>query len=241
MSGANRIAGKGRLTPAKTARLTFDGRQLNALEGDSVASALLANGIHLAGRSFKYHRARGILTAGPEEPNALFDISRDAGRTTPNVRGPMQEVFDGIAVKSQNRWPSLAFDVGAVNNLFAPFFAAGFYYKTFMWPKAAWKAIYEPFIRNAAGLGVSPKEPDPDHYANRFAHCDVLVAGGGAAGIAAALAAAETGASVILADERAELGGSLYFDTGVAIDGQEGFAWAQAMAAKLAPSQLGTR
>ncbi|RYH00186.1 MAG: sarcosine oxidase subunit alpha, partial [Alphaproteobacteria bacterium] len=166
MSGANRIAGKGRLTPAKTARMTFDGTQLNALEGDSVASALLANGIHLAGRSFKYHRARGILTAGPEEPNALFDISRDAGRSTPNVRGPMQEVYDGITVKSQNRWPSLAFDVGAVNNLFSPFFAAGFYYKTFMWPKAAWKAIYEPFIRSAAGLGVAPKEADPDHYAN---------------------------------------------------------------------------
>jgi sarcosine oxidase subunit alpha len=234
MSGANRIAGKGRLTPAKTARINFDGRQLNALEGDSVASALLANGIHLAGRSFKYHRARGILTAGPEEPNALFDISRDAGRATPNVRGPMQEVYDGITVKSQNRWPSLAFDIGAVNNWFSPFFAAGFYYKTFMWPKAAWKAIYEPFIRSAAGLGVAPKEADPDHYASRFGHCDVLVAGGGAAGIAAALAAAETGASVILADERATLGGSLHFDSGIQIDGQDGYAWAQAMTAKLA-------
>jgi sarcosine oxidase subunit alpha len=234
MSGANRIAGKGRLTPAKTARMTFDGTQLNALEGDSVASALLANGIHLAARSFKYHRARGILTAGPEEPNALFDISRDAGRSTPNVRGPMQEVYDGIKVQSQNRWPSLAFDVGAINNLFSPFFAAGFYYKTFMWPKAAWKAIYEPRIRAAAGLGVAPKEADPDHYASRFGHCDVLIAGGGAAGIAAALAAAETGASVILADERPALGGSLHFDSGVQIDGQDGFAWAQAMTAKLA-------
>jgi sarcosine oxidase subunit alpha len=234
MSGANRIAGKGRLTPAKTARFTYDGRLLGALEGDTVASALLANGIHLAGRSFKYHRARGILTAGPEEPNALFDISRDAGRSTPNVRGTMQEVFDGMTVASQNRWPSLAFDVGAVNNWFAPFFAAGFYYKTFMWPKAAWEKLYEPRIREAAGLGVAPKEADPDHYANRFAHCDVLVAGGGAAGIAAALAAAETGASVIIADERAELGGALHFDTGVMIDGQDGFAWAQAMTARLA-------
>jgi sarcosine oxidase subunit alpha len=234
MSGANRIAGKGRLTPAKTARFSYDGRVLTALEGDTVASALLANGIHLAGRSFKYHRARGILSSGPEEPNALFDIARDAGRATPNVRGTMQEVFDGMQVKSQNRWPSLAFDVGAVNSLFSPFFAAGFYYKTFMWPKAAWKKIYEPRIREAAGLGVAPKEADPDHYANRFAHCDVLVAGGGAAGIAAALAAAETGASVIIADERPELGGSLYFDTGVTIDGQEGFAWAQKMTAKLA-------
>jgi sarcosine oxidase, subunit alpha len=234
MSGANRISGKGRLTPAKTARINFDGRQLSALEGDSVASALLANGIHLAGRSFKYHRPRGILTAGPEEPSALFDVSRDAGRTTPNARAPMQEVYDGITVKSLNRWPSLAFDIGGINNLLAPFFAAGFYYKTFMWPKAAWKALYEPFIRQAAGLGVAPKEADPDHYANRFAHCDVLVAGGGAAGIAAALAAAETGASVILADERPALGGSLHFDTGVTIDGQDGFGWAQSMTAKLA-------
>ena len=115
MSGANRIAGRGRLTPAKTARFTYDGRTLTALEGDTVASALLANGIHLAGRSFKYHRARGILTAGPEEPNALIDISRDASRTVPNVRATMQDVFDGMTVKSQNRWPSLAFDIGAVN------------------------------------------------------------------------------------------------------------------------------
>jgi sarcosine oxidase subunit alpha len=234
MSGANRIAGKGRLTPARIARFSYDGRVLTALEGDTVASALLANGIHLAGRSFKYHRARGILTAGPEEPNALFDISRDAGRSTPNVRGTMQEVFDGMTVQSQNRWPSLAFDVSAINNTFAPFFAAGFYYKTFMWPKAAWKKLYEPRIREAAGLGVAPKEADPDHYANRFAHCDVLVAGGGAAGIAAALAAAEAGASVIIADERAEFGGALHFDTGVTIDGQDGYAWAEKMTARLA-------
>lgn len=234
MSGANRIAGKGRLTPAKTARFTYDGRVLGALEGDTVASALLANGIHLAGRSFKYHRPRGILTAGPEEPNALFDISRDAARAQPNVRATVQEVFDGMKVKSQNRWPSLAFDVGAVNNLLSPFFAAGFYYKTFMWPKSAWKNVYEPQIRKAAGLGEAPKEGDPDHYAGRYAHCDVLVAGGGIAGIAAALAAAEAGASVILADERPTLGGALHFDAGVTIDGQDGYAWAQAMGAKLA-------
>jgi sarcosine oxidase subunit alpha len=234
MSGANRIAGKGRLTPAKTARFSFDGRLLTGLEGDTVASALLANGIHLAGRSFKYHRPRGILSAGPEEPNALFDISRDAGRAQPNVRATMQEVYDGLIVKSQNRWPSLSFDIGAVNSLFSSFFAAGFYYKTFMWPKAAWKHIYEPQIRKAAGLGVAPKEADPDHYANRFAHCDVLVAGGGAAGIAAALAAAETGADVIIADERPTFGGALAFDSGIVIDGINGYDWAQKMQAKLA-------
>ena len=233
MSGANRIAGQGRLTPAKTARFTFDGKTFDALEGDTVASALLANGVHLVGRSFKYHRPRGILSAGPEEPNALIDVSRDAARRQPNVRAPVQEVFDGMKVESQNRWPSLAFDIGGVNNLMSPFFAAGFYYKTFMWPKAAWEKVYEPFIRKAAGLGVSPTEEDPDHYANRYAHCDVLVAGAGVAGLSAALAAAEAGARVILVDEQPEVGGALHYDTSVTIDGRNGYEWAQATAAKL--------
>ncbi len=233
MSGANRIAGQGRLTPARTARFTFDGKTYQALEGDTVASALLANGVHLVGRSFKYHRPRGILSAGPEEPNALIDVSRDAARRQPNVRAPVQEVFDGMKVESQNRWPSLSFDIGGVNNLLSPFFAAGFYYKTFMWPKAAWEKVYEPFIRKAAGLGVAPTEEDPDHYASRYAYCDVLVAGGGVAGLSAALAAAETGARVILCDEQPEVGGALHYDTSVTIDGQNGYAWAQATATKL--------
>ncbi|WP_411033486.1 sarcosine oxidase subunit alpha [Shinella sp. BYT-45] len=233
MSGANRIAGQGRLTPARTARFTFDGKTYEALEGDTVASALIANGVHLVGRSFKYHRPRGILSAGAEEPNALVDVARDAARRQPNVRATVQEVFDGMKVSSQNRWPSLAFDVGGVNNLLSPFFAAGFYYKTFMWPKAAWEKLYEPFIRRAAGLGVTPTEEDPDHYANRYAHCDVLVAGAGIAGLSAALAAAEAGARVILVDEQPEAGGALHFDTSVRIDGQNGYDWAQATAAKL--------
>ncbi|GLR51430.1 sarcosine oxidase subunit alpha [Shinella yambaruensis] len=233
MSGANRIAGQGRLTPARTARFTFDGKTFDALEGDTVASALLANGVHLVGRSFKYHRPRGILSAGPEEPNALVDVSRDAARRQPNVRAPVQEVFDGMKVESQNRWPSLAFDVGGVNNLLSPFFAAGFYYKTFMWPKAAWEKVYEPFIRRAAGLGVAPTEEDPDHYANRYAYCDVLIAGAGVAGLSAALAAAEAGARVILCDEQPEVGGALHYDTSVKIDGQNGYDWAQATAARL--------
>ncbi|WP_242218111.1 sarcosine oxidase subunit alpha [Shinella zoogloeoides] len=233
MSGANRIAGQGRLTPAKTARFTFDGKTFDALEGDTVASALLANGVHLVGRSFKYHRPRGILSAGPEEPNALIDVSRDAARRQPNVRAPVQEVFDGMKVSSQNRWPSLAFDIGGVNNLMSPFFAAGFYYKTFMWPKAAWEKLYEPFIRKAAGLGVAPTEEDPDHYANRYAYCDVLVAGAGVAGLSAALAAAEAGARVIIVDEQPEVGGALHYDMSVKIDGQNGYEWAQAAAAKL--------
>ncbi len=228
-----RIAGKGRLTPAKTARFTFDGKSYTALEGDTIASALLANGVHLAGRSFKYHRPRGIVSAGPEEPNALMQVSRDTARNQPNVRATVQEVFDGMKVMSQNRWPSLAVDFGAVNNLLSPFFAAGFYYKTFMWPKAAWAHFYEPQIRAAAGLGHAPKEADPDHYSNRFAHCDVLVVGGGVAGLAAALAAAEAGATVIICDEQAQMGGSLHFDNSVTIEGKQGFAWAQATIARL--------
>ncbi|MEZ5803359.1 MAG: sarcosine oxidase subunit alpha [Rhizobiaceae bacterium] len=234
MAGNHRIAGAGRLTPARTARFTFDGQSYTGLAGDTLASALLANGVHLVGRSFKYHRPRGILSAGAEEPNALVTVERDAARKTPNVRATVQELYDGLKSVSQNRWPSLAFDVGAVNDLASPFFSAGFYYKTFMWPKQAWKNIYEPNIRAAAGLGVAPDQPDPDHYAGRFAHCEVLVIGGGAAGLAAALAAAESGVRVVIADEQAELGGALRFEKGAAIDGKDGWSWAQEAAAKLA-------
>ncbi|PWJ81024.1 heterotetrameric sarcosine oxidase alpha subunit [Pseudaminobacter salicylatoxidans] len=234
MAATHRIAGQGRLTPAKTLRFTFDGQQMSGIAGDTLASALLANGIHLVGRSFKYHRPRGILSAGAEEPNALVGIERDATRKTPNVRATVQELYDGLNATSQNRWPSLSFDVGAVNNLLSPMFSAGFYYKTFMWPKTAWKNVYEPKIRAAAGLGVAPDQPDSDHYSARYAHCDVLVLGGGAAGIAAALAAAETGACVILADEQAEFGGALRFETGATVDGTDGWSWAQASVAKLA-------
>ncbi|AXV16205.1 sarcosine oxidase subunit alpha [Neorhizobium sp. SOG26] len=231
--GAFRIKGAGRLTPARTARFTFDGKTYTAMEGDTVASALLAHGVHLTGRSFKYHRPRGILTAGPEEPNALLDVARDAARRQPNVRATVQEAFDGAKISSQNRWPSLRFDIGAFNDLLSPFFAAGFYYKTFMWPKAAWHKLYEPFIRRAAGLGQAPREEDPDHYGNRFAHCDVLIAGAGVAGLTAALSAAATGASVILVDEQPEVGGALHADNATIIDGQNGYDWAQATAAKL--------
>ncbi|RUX46073.1 sarcosine oxidase subunit alpha, partial [Mesorhizobium sp. M7A.F.Ca.CA.002.09.1.1] len=157
MSGASyRISGAGRFSQAKTARFSFDGQSYAGIEGDTLASALLANGVHLVGRSFKYHRPRGILSAGAEEPNALVEIRRDAARKTPNVRATVQELYDGLEAQSQNRWPSLSFDVGAVNDIASPMFSAGFYYKTFMWPKAAWKSLYEPKIRAAAGLGVSP-------------------------------------------------------------------------------------
>ncbi|MFC5842572.1 sarcosine oxidase subunit alpha [Aminobacter ciceronei] len=234
MAGSYRISGQGRLTPAKTARFTFDGKSMTGLAGDTVASALLANGVHLVGRSFKYHRPRGILSAGAEEPNALVTVSRDAARKTPNVRATVQELYDGLTVASQNRWPSLSFDVGAVNDIASPMFSAGFYYKTFMWPKAAWHKFYEPNIRAAAGLGVAPDQPDPDHYSALYAHCEVLVLGGGAAGLAAALAAAETGVRVIICDEQAEFGGALRYEKGAVIDGQDGWSWAQDVVAKLA-------
>lgn len=232
-SGSNRIAGAGRLTPAKTVRFTFDGQNLTGLEGDTLASALLANGIHLVGRSFKYHRPRGILSAGSEEPNALVDIERDKSRKQPNVRATVQEIYDGLKAKSQNRWPSLTFDIGAINDLFSPMLPAGFYYKTFMWPKFAWKTIYEPKIRAAAGLGVVPGEPDTDRYSNRFAHCDVLVIGAGAAGLAAALSAASTGLQVIVCDEQPDVGGALRYENDVQIDGISGYEWAVAAYAKL--------
>ncbi|MGL4490568.1 MAG: 2Fe-2S iron-sulfur cluster-binding protein, partial [Rhizobiaceae bacterium] len=233
MAGANRIAGKGKLTPAKTIRFSFDGQTYTGLEGDTLASALLANGVHLVGRSFKYHRPRGFLGAGSEEPNGIMDISRDSTRRQPNVRATCQELYDGLIAKSQNRWPSLELDVGAVNNLGSPLFAAGFYYKTFMWPKAAWKHLYEPFIRKAAGLGHAPTEADPDHYANRFAHCDVLVVGGGLAGLLAAKAAAESGADVIIADEQASLGGALKYGADVVVDGKSGTDFADEIIAAL--------
>lgn len=232
-SGSNRIAGIGRLIPAKTVRFTFDGQNLTGLEGDTLASALLANGIHLVGRSFKYHRPRGILSAGSEEPNALVDIERDKSRKQPNVRATVQEIYDGLKAKSQNRWPSLTFDIGAINDVFSPMLPAGFYYKTFMWPKFAWKTIYEPKIRAAAGLGVVPGEPDTDRYSNRFAHCDVLVIGAGAAGLAVALSAASTGLQVILCDEQPEVGGALRYENDVQIDGVSGYEWAVAAYAKL--------
>jgi sarcosine oxidase, subunit alpha len=234
MAGAYRIAGKGRLTPAKTMRFSFDGEKLTGLEGDTLASALLANGIHLSGRSFKYHRPRGIYSAGPEEPNALMEIARDSVRRQPNVRATVQELYDGLNSKSQNRWPSLTVDVGAVNNLASPLFAAGFYYKTFMWPKFAWKKVYEPNIRMAAGLGHAPAEADPESYANRFAHCDVLVIGGGLAGLAAALSAAESGAETILVEQNSITGGALLYENAITINGMSGYDWAQQTAAKLA-------
>ncbi|MGG5812491.1 2Fe-2S iron-sulfur cluster-binding protein, partial [Falsiroseomonas sp. CW058] len=195
-----RLSSGGHVDRATPLRFTFDGRSLAGLAGDTLASALLANGIHLVGRSFKYHRPRGIFSAGVEEPNALVEL-RSGARREPNTRATAAELYDGLAAASQNRVGSLAFDAMSVNGLVAPFIGAGFYYKTFMWPPAFWEKVYEPMVRRAAGLGRAAREPDPDRYEAASAHCDVLVVGSGAAGLAAALAAGATGARVILAEQ----------------------------------------
>ncbi|CAN7638384.1 sarcosine oxidase subunit alpha [Rhizobium sp. LjRoot258] len=191
---------------------SFDGKRLLGFEGDSLASALLANGRQLIGRSFKYHRPRGILTAGAAEPNALMTIGQ-GGRTEANTRAIMQELYQGLEAKSQSRWPSLEFDIGALNSLLSPFLGAGFYYKTFMWPAPLWEKLYEPFIRKAAGLGKASYEADPDTYEKCWAHCDLLVIGSGPTGLAAALTAGRAGARVILVDEHSVAGGSLLCET----------------------------
>jgi methylglutamate dehydrogenase subunit C len=209
----------------------FDGKQYSGFPGDTLASALLAAGTKVVGRSFKYHRPRGILTAGSEEPNALVEM-RSGARREPNTRATVAELYDGLEAASQNRWPSLAFDLGAVNSVFSSLFVAGFYYKTFMWPAAFWEKVYEPIIRRAAGLGSASMEADPDSYEKAHAFCDVLVIGGGPAGLAAARSAGRAGARVILADEDFLIGGRLNGDRRE-IDGLSAIAWARQAEAEL--------
>ncbi len=220
-----RLANGGRIDRTRPVRFSFNGRTIDGYAGDTIASALLANGVHLVGRSFKYHRPRGVLSHGSDEPNALLDVDRGDGRRDPNNRATVVEAADGIDARSQNHWPSLDWDFGAVNDLLAPVFVAGFYYKTFKWPRSFWHRLYEPAIRAVAGLGVAPAENDPDRYVHRHAHCDVLVVGGGPAGMAVALAASDGGARVILADEQAELGGTLLHDRTSRIDGALAQDW----------------
>ena len=208
-----RIDGKGLIDRTVPVRFRFDGREMTGYRGDTLASALMANDVKLVGRSFKYHRPRGVLTAGPEEPNALVEIVEDR-QQTPNVRATVQELFDGLVARSQNAWPSLKYDLLAVNDLAAPFLSAGFYYKTFMWPRAFWEKLYEPAIRRAAGLGSLSGRHDEAPYEKAWAHCDLLVIGAGPTGLMAALAAARAGADVILADEDARMGGQLLSDSG---------------------------
>jgi len=222
---AFRKSGRGSVDGTKVINFSFDGKLYQGLQGDTLASALLANGVHLMGRSFKYHRPRGVIGAGSEEPNAIVAFDRGEGRVTPNVRATSLELFEGLKAVSQNRSPNLKFDIGAFNNVFSRFFPAGFYNKTFLWPKSFWDKIYEPFIRNMAGLGPAPTVDDPDNYASSYGHCETLIIGAGPAGLAAALAASKKEGRVILVDERAALGGSLHCAPAVKIDGMEAKAW----------------
>ena len=228
----NRLDGEGALRRDRNLAFTFDGKRYGGHPGDTLASALLAAGVRTVARSFKYHRPRGILTAGSEEPNALVEL-RSGARREPNTRATVIELFDGLEARSQNRWPSLGFDLGGINSLLSPLLVAGFYYKTFMWPAAFWEKVYEPLIRRAAGLGRASLEPDPDTYEKAHAFCDLLVIGGGPAGLAAALAAGRAGARVILCDEDFLAGGRLNADRRE-IEGQDGARWARQVTDELA-------
>jgi sarcosine oxidase subunit alpha len=229
VSNSFRTASGGRIDRTRPLFFSLDGRVMTGFAGDTLASALIANGVHLVARSFKYHRPRGILSAGSEEPNALVHIDRGGGRSTPNLRATQVELFEGLCARSQNRWPLLSFDLGATADLFAPLFPAGFYYKTLMGPRllgvSTWARLFEPMIRRSAGMGRAPIAPDPDRYANRFAHCDVRVVGAGPAGLAAALAAAETGACVLICDEQAEFGGSLLGEAATRVEDKNADEW----------------
>jgi methylglutamate dehydrogenase subunit C len=231
MSG-RRLHEGGLIDRKRPLRFQFDGKGYGGFTGDTLASALLASGVTLVGRSFKYHRPRGILTAGSEEPNALVEL-RAGTRREANTRATVAELFDGLEARSQNRWPSLSFDVGAINLLLSPILVAGFYYKTFMWPAGLWEKLYEPAIRRAAGLGRATWDCDPDTYEKAHAFCDVLIVGGGPAGLSAALSAGRSGARVVLCDENFAFGGRLLGDRRE-INGSSGSAWAQRVEAELA-------
>lgn len=214
MSGF-RLDQGGRIDRSQPVSFSFDGVTYQGYAGDTLASALLANGVMLLGRSFKYHRPRGVLGAGSEEPNALVSVTRGPGRFTPNLRATSVELHEGLSATSQNRWPSLKTDFGAINDRLGMFLPAGFYNKTFMWPRSFWDRLYEPAIRRMAGLGGAPVEIDPDHYGATYAHCDLLIVGAGPAGIDAALEASGTSKRVILIDEQDEPGGGALSDPGL--------------------------
>ncbi len=221
---STRLAAGGRfLDRSRMLEFSFNGRRLRGFQGDTLASALLANGQVLMGRSFKYHRPRGVVASGAEEPNALVNLGEGA-RLEPNQRATTQELYQGLTATSQNHWPSLEFDVGVMNNYASRFLPAGFYYKTFMAPRPAWKHVFEPFIRQSAGLGKAPKERDPDRYEHFHIHVDVLVIGGGIAGLAAARAAGAAGARVLLIEQCAHWGGRAPVDGG-SIDGKDPEEW----------------
>ncbi len=230
MSQSNRIDG-GLIDRSKTLSFKFNGKAMQGHAGDTLASALLANGQRLVARSFKYHRPRGIFTSGSYEPNAMVEL-RTGAHQEPNTRATVVELFDGLTAKSQNHRGSLENDLMAVTDLLSPFLSAGFYYKTFMWPKAFWEKLYEPMIRKSAGLGSLSMQEDPDTYDKGFLHCDLLVIGAGPAGLSAALAAGRSGAQVILADEDFAAGGRLNAET-MEVDGMASSEWAVSALAEL--------
>jgi sarcosine oxidase subunit alpha len=232
MAASQRLATGGLIDRRRTIDFTFDSRRYQGHPGDSLASALIANGVKLTGRSFKYHRPRGTLSAGSEEPNALVEL-RQGARREPNTRATMIEIHEGLVANSQNCWPSLRFDLGALTGLVSPIIAAGFYYKTFMWPASFWEKVYEPLIRRAAGLGRGADAADPDYYEKATTFCDVLVIGSGPAGLMAALASGRTGARVILAEEDFHLGGRAIAER-IAVDGEPAAKWVAAVEAELA-------
>ena len=231
MSQSHRLPEGGRVDRGAPIEFTFNNETYQGYRGDTLASALLANGVHLVARSFKYHRPRGIVAAGSEEPNALIQLDEGA-RTAPNLLATQTELYDGLVAKSVNCWPSVDFDLRAATGLISRFLPPGFYYKTFMWPRKLWP-LYEHQLRKAGGYGVSPEEPDPDRYDKHNAHCDVLVVGGGPAGLAAALEAGRSGARVILADEQNEFGGSLLGTTDT-IDDAPAMKWVTSALQELA-------
>ena len=226
-----RLDNIGLINRDKKISFKFNGVTYFGYEGDTLASALLANGVHLIGRSFKYHRPRGFFGAGVDEPYAIVQLYRN-NETEPNVKATEQELFEGLEATSVNCWPSVNFDIGAINNFLKIFLPAGFYYKTFMWPKSFWYKVYEPFIRKAAGLGVASIEHDKERYEHKYEYCDLLIAGSGPSGLASAYAAAKNGARVILAEDKPRFGGTL-LTSEVNIGNQTGKEWAENIISEL--------
>ena len=231
MSQEFRLEKNGLINRNNKISFSFNGKKYYGYEGDTLSSALIANGVHLVGRSFKYHRPRGFFGAGVDEPYAIVQMIRD-GATDPNVRATEQELFEGLEAKSVNCWPSVNFDIGAINNFLNIFFPAGFYYKTFMWPKSFWYHIYEPFIRKAAGFGSASIKHDTERYEHKYEYCDLLIAGSGPSGLASAYAAAKNGAKVILAEDKPRFGGTL-LTSEVNIGNQTGKEWSENIIAEL--------
>lgn len=229
-SQLRRMIEGGYIDRSRPLTFSFDGRTYSGYQGDTLASGLLANNVSLVGRSFKLHRPRGIFSAGAEEPNALVQVGVGAN-TSPNLRATQVELFDGLEAFSINAWPSLDIDFWSINDFFAPLLPAGFYYKTFMWPKSLWHT-YERIIRGAAGLGRAPEKPDPDTYDHMHLHCDVLVVGAGPCGLSAGLQAAKSGARVVIADEQSEVGGQL-LGNGEQVEGIPGREWAREVMGQL--------